>query len=304
MKNQILSEYQNGNFLVRLYDNGTQERICEENEFRPAFPCSLDVKITNWCDAGCSYCHEKSTEQGKHGDLNRLLEVLDPLPVGIELAIGGGNPLSHPNIHQLLLATKKKGWIANITINQVHLESQYELIKQFLQEDLIKGIGISYSSPAYLPSAQKILKLSSNVVFHLIAGINKLSDVDDLENLSKQENIVCKILILGYKNYGFGLNYYLKNKNIEKNKYLWYTQLPKFFKKENFVLSFDNLAVQQLNIRRFFTSDSWDEFYLGDDFTTSMYIDAVEGYYGSSSTAEKRVKFEEKDLLTFFKQKE
>lgn len=301
--NSLLTEYQNGNFLVRLYSDGTQERISDNDEFKPEFPCSLDVKITNWCNAGCSYCHEKSTKQGKHGDLNQLLEVLDPLPPGIELAVGGGEPLSHPNIRQFLLAAKKKSWIVNITINQFHLKSQYDLIQKLIEEDLIKGIGISYSSPAYLKDCEKILALSSNVVFHLILGINKLSDISELQKLAEKQNRICKALLLGYKHFGFGINYYVKNKKIEENKYSWYTQLPKYFHNQNLVLSFDNLAIQQLNLKRFFTDEGWDRFYLGDDFTTSMYVDAVEECYGSSSTSEKRVSFNDKNLLTFFKEK-
>jgi organic radical activating enzyme len=299
----ILSEYQNGNFLVRLYDDGTQERICGNNELKPEFPCSLDVKITNWCDAGCSYCYEKSTLQGKHGDLEKLLKVLDLLPDGIEICVGGGNPLSHPEVDKFVLACKKKNWIVNLTMNQVHLNSYYDKLKYLIENKLIYGLGISYSSSAYLSECEKILTLSPNIVFHLILGINKLSDISELQKIAEKQNQTCKVLLLGYKHFGFGINYYVKNKKIEDNKYNWYTQLPRYFRNQNLVLSFDNLAIQQLNLKRFFTEEAWNRFYLGDDFTTSMYVDAVEECYGASSTSEKRVSFNDKNLLTFFEKK-
>jgi len=59
----ILHSYQNGNTLVNLYNDGTKTREYE-GEPKPVFPESIDVKITNYCDAGCTFCHEKSTRLG------------------------------------------------------------------------------------------------------------------------------------------------------------------------------------------------------------------------------------------------
>ena len=50
-------------------------------------------------------------------------------------------------------------------------------------------------------------------------------------------------------------------------------------------MSFDNLAIEQLNIRRFFTDKEWEEFYMGDDGNFTYYIDMVERKFAKSSTA-------------------
>lgn len=76
--------------------------------------------------------------------------------------------------------------------------------------------------------------------------------------------------------------------------------LPKHFNSN--VISFDNLAIQQLNVKRFFTKEGWDSFYMGDEFTHSMYVDGVEQKYSPSSTVDKskRVSFNDMSLLSYF----
>ena len=68
-------------------------------------------------------------------------------------------------------------------------------------------------------------------------------------------------------------------------------------------LSFDNLAIEQLNMKRFFTDAGWERFYLGDDFSFSMYIDAVRKEYSPTSrTFEGRKPLVGIGLLEYFQQ--
>ena len=64
----MLKSYMNGNTLVTIYEDGTKVREYDGTPV-PVHPESMDVKITNACDAGCRYCHEKSVPSGKHADL-------------------------------------------------------------------------------------------------------------------------------------------------------------------------------------------------------------------------------------------
>lgn len=91
---KLLNKYLNGNVTVTLFDNGTKIQEWDDNEgAHPDYPNSMDIKITDYCDLGCAWCHEKSTIKGIHSDLEYLLDILQNLPKGTELAIGGGNPL-------------------------------------------------------------------------------------------------------------------------------------------------------------------------------------------------------------------
>jgi len=298
----ILHSYQNGNTRVCLYEDGTKERTFDGTP-SPTHPESIDVKISNYCDIGCNFCHEKSTVKGLHADLDVLLGVLSSLPAGVEIAIGGGNPLSHPGLIPFLTALRAQGIIPNITINQKHLKPYKDLILNLVKDQLVFGVGISYSSPSYIEDIKPILEATDHVVFHVIMGINTVQDIDLLMSLCEEYDRTCKVLVLGYKVFGFGLNYYLRNKKIEENKYQWDTCVATYFKKKNLVLSFDNLAIKQMNLQRFFTKDAWSKFYMGEDYQYTFFIDGVEQMFAPSSTSESRTSFNECSLLEFFQRK-
>lgn len=55
MKN-LIGSYKNGNYKVFIFDDGTMIRHTEDDTYRPEFPDSMDIKITNKCDMGCKFC--------------------------------------------------------------------------------------------------------------------------------------------------------------------------------------------------------------------------------------------------------
>lgn len=52
------------------------------------------------------------------------------------------------------------------------------------------------------------------------------------------------------------------------------------------VISFDNLALEQLEVKRFMSDDEWARTYMGDDGKFSLYVDMVSSkfYKNSMST--------------------
>lgn len=295
MMDKILYSYKNGNTTVTIYEDGTKVREFEDTP-QIDFMESMDVKITNYCDLNCSFCHEMSTTKGKHCDVDTLIEVLDNanLPKGIELALGGGDPISHPELPELLTKLYNRGFICNLTVNQQHLKKHKDLLIELLNNNLIKGLGISINNNDFTVISE-LMTYTNNIVFHLIAGVNNINIIDSLMILP-----YCKVLILGYKYYGRGVKYQdAHSKEVTETLQEWFTLLPKYLGK--CTLSFDNLAIEQLNVRRLFTEEGWKMFYMGDDFTFTMYIDAVEEMYAPTSRDGNKVSFKEKSLLEYFK---
>lgn len=286
----LLGKYKNGNYQVELYSDGTKIRSNNLSSFIPTFPESIDFKITNYCDLGCPYCHERSSKEGAHARLDLLfLETLHPYT---ELAIGGGNPLAHPDIKPFLYRLKKQNIIANITINMQHYNDDYfkTLVKDLIFEKLIYGLGISITSVG-----EKEIELASkypNLVFHVINGI-----IDPVE-LLRFKNTNAKVLILGYKDYGRGHAYQQSN-NIETKCKSMYDLLPILVKTCK-VLSFDNLAIKQLEVWRLMSQEKWAEFYMGDDGKFTMYIDGVAECYAKSSVSVKRFELLDHHIDTMF----
>lgn len=317
---KFLKSYENGNHITKIYDDGTKiKETGHYLEFRPIpgkkvvqkvwvpsdedhftydFPENADIKITDYCDAGCAYCHENSTTKGVHGDLRRIEKTIDSLHAGTELAIGGGNALAHPDLIWFLEKLKKNGVIANITINQKHLKPYKDLICKLVAENLVHGIGISLVNSSNKDDFDFIDTLGDNVVIHTIAGV---LDEKDFEVLNGR-----KILILGYKNLRRGSSFLEKdfaniNHRMDMLREVWLSQL----RKECKVVSFDCLAIEQLDPKKTLniSQEAWDTLFQGADTDVkdkdgnitcaTMFIDCVTMTVARMSTAalDKRYSF-------------
>ena len=273
---KILGSYTNGNFRTAIFEDGTKIRETNDDEFQAAFAENMDIKITNYCDMGCPFCHEVSTTDGKFGDImnEKFIDTLHPYQ---EVALGGGDATSHPDLIPFLQKLKDRKVIVNMTVNQIHFEKKQELIKKLVDEKLIYGLGISLVTPT--KNFIKLIKQYPNAVIHVINGVLKPSDIQALEN----NNL--KILILGYKHLRRGDDFYdVDHENIEIRQNWLYENLSNIIEKFK-VVSFDNLAIEQLNTKRLMTDEEWNEFYMGDDGTMTYYIDMVERKFAKSSTA-------------------
>lgn len=279
---KLLNAYKDGNATISIFDDGTRIIDIPDGE-KPNldFPLSMDFKITNWCDQMCPMCHEMSNPEGKHGDVMNL-KFIDSLRPGTEMAIGGGKVTSHPQLKEFLQKLKSKGVLPSITVHQNEFIDKVDLINELIDEDLIYGLGVSYLKPYDM--MWKAVAENDNAVVHLIAGIHGKDVFDYLAQFN------CKILILGYKNWGRGVNL-LQNEKLSKDiqdKIDWLkNNLTKYMPKFK-VVSFDNLAIKQLDVQNKLTKNQWDEFYQGDDGTMTMYVDGVKQQFAMTSTSPKR----------------
>ena len=278
--------YRNGNYIVKFnISDGTKIRETEDDEFVPNFAENMDVKISNYCDVGCKFCHEGSTKNGKHGDIlsQKFIETLHPYQ---EIALGGGDATSHPDLIPFLHKLKEKKVIPNITVNQQHFEQKQELIKKLVDEKLIYGLGVSLVNPT--DEFISLIQQYPNAVIHVIDGIFKPSDIEILAD----KNL--KILILGYKQLRRGGDWYSKDHENITVKQMWLKEnlgnIIEHFK----VVSFDNLAIEQLGVQWLMSQEEWDEFYMGDDSEFTYFIDMVEKKFSKNSTAPLNERF---DLL-------
>ena len=235
-------------------------------------------------------CYEGCTANGKHGDLFKY-PFINTLHAYTELALNG-NDLDHPDIEKFLEFLKEKKVFANITVNQNQFFANYDRIKDWQEKKMVYGIGVSLQNA----TDELIEKMNSipNTVLHTIVGI--LSE-DDIMKL-KDHNI--KILLLGYKQLQRGVNYLNShNDEVNNNKQYVYDNLSditNWFK----VVSFDNLAIEQLDVKRIVPENEWEEFYMGDDGGYTFYIDMVKGEFSKNSIAQDRYPIGEKTIDEMF----
>lgn len=273
----LLGIYKNGNFTTKIFSDGTKIRETEDDEFIPDFAENMDIKISNYCDMGCKFCHEGSTKNGRHGDFlnQKFIETLHPYQ---EVALGGGDATSHPDLIPFLHKLKDRKVIVNMTVNQQHFEQKQELIKKLVDEKLIYGLGVSLVNPT--DEFISLIQQYPNAVIHVINGILKPSDVEMLSD----KNL--KMLILGYKQLRRGGEWYSEDHENIIIKQMWLKENLGGIIERFKVVSFDNLAIDQLEVKRLMSQEEWDEFYMGDDGSMTYYIDMVEQKFARSSTAD------------------
>lgn len=295
-----INSYQNGNYTVTIHSDGTKVREYDGTPV-PTFPESMDVKITNFCDAGCKYCHEKSTTEGKHGDiLGAGLEVVSDLPRGTELAIGGGNPLDHPDLHHWLSNLHRYGLVPNMTVNALHLNSHATQLVNIVEQGLIYGLGLSYQ-PGFVDDLIDWSNWYEHTVVHMIMGVHTVQQLQELIDHPDRTRPL-KVLLLGYKQFGRGKAFYqVRPEKVEVCLYEWVRKIHKFFK-SGAVLSFDNLGIEQLDLKRFFSKEKWQQFYMGDDGKFTMYMDLVRQEFALSSTSADKKPIGDKDIVEMFKE--
>ena len=274
-----IGTYVNGNTIVEIYDDGSKIRHIKDGEIAtPEFPESMDLKITNCCDLGCPMCAECSTPDGKHADLrNHLLATIKPYT---ELAIGGGNPLSHPELVPFLEFMAHKKVICNITVNAKHFVENIEKLQLLTEKGLIHGLGVSL--PGEIPDGFDEIKNFPNAVVHTIVGVTPIDTFKALEN----KNI--NLLILGFKTKGNGHKFILDGNATRVLVYIRWLQDHIFsdMKQKFKGIAFDNLAVKQLSIKEKMKPEEYETIYMGDDGEFTMYIDLVENKFAASSTHE------------------
>lgn len=274
----ILTQYRNGNVDITLYKDGTKKFISDSAIYDYEYPTSVDLKISNYCALGCNFCSESSTVEGKEGDYDFMISVLKQLPAGTEIALGGGETLSYSRLIDLLTEIKAMGLVANLTTNQGNMKTYYPVLEKIVEEELIYGVGISITSNNYT-YIQKIAEKTNNIVFNIICGIHQPTILDEIAKYVEKP----KFTILGYKNYGFGKTHY--SATVEENIKAWYRKVPTYLGK--YLIAFDNLGIEQMNMKRMFTDEAWEQYFIGNEGSHSMYIDGINCSFAINSRTEK-----------------
>lgn len=294
--------YINGNYYVTLNSlSGTKtyRALRRGEELVSKFPDSIDLKITNKCSIGCPFCHESSVSGGKSFDLQKTINILSQLPkVGIELAIGGGDVTEDSVIDDCASLCKwadKEGFIPRLTINSKSLDTEEKRKKFYDKLDMVKAIGVSidrFDENLIKTLEDEYTTYFKTKIYHIIAGMFPPEDLQELIMSGRQ------ILILGYKNWGRALGNPSKYDLFEWGKTL---KRIMYTKRNNLsTIGFDNLAIEQLGVRDCMTEAEWKKTYMGDEFTHTMYVDAVSEVFAPTSRDSFRVSWSDMGILDFF----
>lgn len=167
--------------------------------------------LTNMCNARCEHCSIWSTKQKAFPSFNDAKLAIDALnKIGVfGLMLGGGEPLLHPNVYEIIKHAKSKKMHVSIVTNGKVLN---ENVIKNLKESGINSIGISidHYNPNIMNKTRGIPNLLENTIENLkILNKYKIKAVSSTaitrHNYLEIEKMLSFIFRIGFKEATFQL---------------------------------------------------------------------------------------------------
>jgi organic radical activating enzyme len=257
-------------------------------ETRPEAPELIDIKVSDYCPYGCSFCYQGSTVEGKHAvtsDLTNIANQCEELKV-FEVAFGGGEPTLHPEFKKIVERFHKRNIVVNFTTrNHQWVKQNYDFILKHCG-----AVAFSTEDPAKILAIQNTISNSKGygfhiprkVVYHYVMGSTPLQTFEDI--MRACDKTQSKITLLGYKTTGRGDEF-------EPHDYSKWEEVVKKLWEEKTCPSF-GIDTALANESKLEGVPKW--LYYTTEGSHSFYIDAVAGTYAPSSFCgeDKKKKFD------------
>ncbi len=272
-------------------ENGSKIRFSfcggalEKHPDRSARPELVDIKITDYCPFGCSYCYQDSTVDGKHATLNDIQSfayVLGNEMRVFEVALGGGEPTLHPDFVDILRAFRRHGVVPNFTTKTL------KWLSSPLARDIMESAGaFAYSCEtsadvntlfAECEKAGLVTEgyMSHRVVVQHVMGTDaSMEAFRDLVSACFEKRI--QLTLLGYKTAGRG-------KSLMAKPYENWFQIVAECAKKHYVRKVGiDTALAHESMATMRKAGISPELFSTSEGAFSMYIDAVAKTFGPSS---------------------
>ena len=193
---------------ISLFDrsNGTKVRFAIGPYTKAKRPELVDIKITDFCPAQCSFCYQGSTPSGEHSSMENMENVIYELSKARvqEVAMGGGETTYHPQFAEICKKFAQAGVVPNFTTKYpARVRMHWDNIK-----DYIGGFAYSAETPKNIYDAAKLLKRAGipdhKVSLHHVMGLSRQGQFR--EYMQAAHDVGYRVTLLGYKTTGRGKN--------------------------------------------------------------------------------------------------
>jgi len=191
---------------------GTRMRFSRTPYEKASVPELVDLKITDRCIHGCAFCYQGSTRTGAHAPLARirgLLETFAELGV-FEVALGGGEPVDHPDFPDILRIGRDLGLTMNFTTYATEWSRDSRIVSA-LKSAPGCGIGVSVHGKRDLKKIGEISEALRNnrywadITAQTVVGAASPATLAALMQAAIDANM--PLLLLGYKATGRGADF-------------------------------------------------------------------------------------------------
>lgn len=217
--NWVLSNVDNGDVIVVNFNNDNV------NDTKLSIPYLVDLNITDQCTNGCEFCYRSCNANGnyvKSTDISNIMDFLHYSGV-TEFVIGGGDITLHPEMRFLFSTFKKYKTSCTLHYKSFINIVENGLIVKYMKS--FKAIAISLSD-ADEETIIKINNIIENLKEYSYQKKFSLQFIAELTTFERLKFIFSKcknnpINILGYKDFGKGVDYKENNKlTIIDEKYI------------------------------------------------------------------------------------
>lgn len=208
-------------------NNGMKFRWAPGGYEKASKPELVDVKITDHCPHGCAFCYQGSTPEGAHADLSTVKSIIDELAKAqvFEIAIGGGEPTTHPDFAEILRYAADKGITPNFTTFSLDWLADDGILTAIAEVSSKRGLGIGVSviSEKDLGKVRAIedviYEYTKNrsrvqVIAQTVVGVSPLATTANLVKAAAQDGN--SVLLLGYKYTGRGEDFRARIPSVEE----------------------------------------------------------------------------------------
>lgn len=254
-------------------------------------PELVDICITKQCFHGCKFCYQDATRDGVHAkkdDISFLLYKLSEADV-FEVALGGGEPVRHPDFVEILKDARTQGIVPNFTT--ADSDWIYDKNNTKIADAVRKYCGsfaISLTDYHAVKAVAKWNDSDERVKATLQIPMGCFSWEQVSRALNQAEALGIPVTLLGYKKIG-------RANKFKKQEYKqivdWMSEKHYFGADTLFVEEFDK-ELKEIGVSPILVADKEGRF--------SCYIDAVNKTIGKHSYGAKMKPLNKKDVFEDF----
>ena len=253
--------------------NGNKIRFAIGDYHKASVPELVDIKISDYCSIGCSFCYQNSGLEGKHGTLKNLSFVAKELGKAkvLEVALGGGETTEHPDFVEIVKLFHREGVVPNFTTKKP------AAIRTFWPEigDIVGGVAYSAETPGQIVSCRKLLENHvplDRINLHYVMGLQSSEGFKDYMRAASENGF--RVTLLGYKTSGRG------SLAVHQKYDWWIDSVNDLIREGNCpTFSIDTPLAKEFQDRIPVSK----KFFHTEEGKVSLYIDAVAMLMGASS---------------------